>query len=338
LNKITAPPNYINHIVLVIDASGSMYHRTNEVIKVADNQIKYLATRSKELDQETRITVYVFSSHDQIKCLIYDKDVLRVPSIAGLYYANGTTALVDATLLAISDLKMTPEKYGEHSFLIYVLTDGRENDSRGTNSQLVKEIDGLLGHWTLAAFVPDQIGVHEAKKFGFPAENVAIWNTNAADGLAEVGETIKRTSETFMINRTKGIRGTKSLFKLNKVSVSDIVSSLTPVYKYSYSFHNVLFDGRIDEFYLDRLGMGYQVGSGYYQLTKKETIQPQKKVAILVNSTGVLYSGNARELLGLPDEKVDVKPEDYKDYTIFVQSTSVNRKLIAGTRLLYYPG
>jgi hypothetical protein len=330
----TAIPNYINHIVLVLDGSGSMYYRTDDVVKVADNQIKYLAQRSKELDQETRITVYTFDYPDNIQCLIYDKDVLRMPSIAGLYKAYGTTALIDATLLAISDLKMTPEKYGEHSFLVYVLTDGKENDSRAKPGKLAAEIAGLPDHWTLAGFVPDQIGVHEAKKFGFPAENIAVWNTSATDGLAEVGETIRRTSETFMVNRTKGIRGTRSLFKLSKVSVSEIIGSLTPLPNYLYSLQNVMADGRIDDFFTDRLGMPYKVGTGYYQLMKKETIQPQKQLAIMVNSTGTVYTGNARQLLGLPDEKVDVKPEDYRDYTIFVQSTSINRKLIKGTRLL----
>ena len=58
----TTIDNIINHIVLVLDASTSMTHLSDELIKVADNQISYLAQRSKELDQETRITVYSFAS------------------------------------------------------------------------------------------------------------------------------------------------------------------------------------------------------------------------------------------------------------------------------------
>jgi hypothetical protein len=130
--------NIINHIVLVLDASLSMDSVSEQLVKVADNQIKYLAQRSKELDQETRITVYTFNTtgyysgfnKQRIECLIYDKDVLRVPSIASLYKADGATPLIDATILALDDLAMTPEKYGDHSFLVYVLTDGQENASR----------------------------------------------------------------------------------------------------------------------------------------------------------------------------------------------------------------
>jgi hypothetical protein len=67
--------NYINHVALVLDASSSMSHLSRKVVDVADQQIAYLARRSRELDQETRVTVYVFA--DKVECVIYDKDVLR---------------------------------------------------------------------------------------------------------------------------------------------------------------------------------------------------------------------------------------------------------------------
>jgi hypothetical protein len=53
--------NYINHVALVLDASSSMSSHRSTVVKVADEQIKHLARRSTELDQETRVTVYAFA-------------------------------------------------------------------------------------------------------------------------------------------------------------------------------------------------------------------------------------------------------------------------------------
>jgi hypothetical protein len=35
--------NYINHVVLVLDASLSMSSHSSELIRVADGQVKYLA-------------------------------------------------------------------------------------------------------------------------------------------------------------------------------------------------------------------------------------------------------------------------------------------------------
>lgn len=88
--------NYINHVALVLDASSSMRRLSHKVVEVADQQIAYLARRSQELDQETRVTVYVFA--DQVECVIYDKDVLRMPSLKQMYRVGGMTALLAATL------------------------------------------------------------------------------------------------------------------------------------------------------------------------------------------------------------------------------------------------
>jgi len=324
--------NYINHIVLVLDASSSMYYNAKELVKVADNQIAYLAQRSKDLDQETRVTVYSFNDRHNAKCLIYDKDVLRMPSIAGLYEANGMTALVDASILALEDLAMTPEKYGEHAFLVYVLTDGEENDSGHTAGDLLRKIESLPDNWTVAAFVPDQRGVFEAKKFGFPKENIAVWDATTAKGVSEAGEKIKQTTEVFMQNRRHGIRGTKNLFKLTIPSLSKVENTLSSLHYGQFRLLDVEETGRIDEFVESHFNRPYKLGEAYYQLTKREEIQPQKQIAIY--SKGKLYIGDeARTLLGLPDHHVKVTPGDYP-YDIFVQSTSVNRKLIEGTKLL----
>src|SRR5688572_12359138 len=92
-----------NHVAVAIDASSSMRGLTNTVIRVADELIAHLAAESKRLNQETRVSVYVFA--DNVECLVYETDVLRLPSIAGSYVANGWTALLDATVQSIDDLQ-----------------------------------------------------------------------------------------------------------------------------------------------------------------------------------------------------------------------------------------
>src|SRR6185503_116728 len=201
-------PNYINHIALVIDASSSMAHLANEVVRVADAQIAYLAKRSKELDQETRVSVYTFS--DYVECVVYDKDVLRLPSIAEHYYSSGMTALIDAVIKSQEDLSKTPELYGDHAFLTYVLTDGEENRSRSRPDDLLRRLTSMPDHWTVAVLVPNQTGKHEAKKFGFPADNIAVWDATNISGVTEVGETIRKSTDNFMVSRASGIRGSRT--------------------------------------------------------------------------------------------------------------------------------
>lgn len=328
--------NYINHVVLVLDASYSMKPHRSELVRVADGQVQYLARRSQELDQETRVSIYSFNT--TVQCLIYDKDVLRLPSIASLYHADGRTALVDASLKALDDLDQTATLYGDHAFLAFVLTDGQENASRHRPATLVDRLNHLPANWTVACLVPDQRSVFEAKGFGFPPDNVAVWDAASSAGVAEVGETIRRATDGFMEARATGLRGTRSLFStgLDAVNADTVHANLTPVAPTMYDILPVHHDAPIREYAYSRGLTNYQIGKGFYQLTKTESIQPQKQVAIRERATGQIYWGDAaRDLLGLPRGlNVRVKPNINPEYDVFIQSTSVNRKLIANTDLL----
>src|SRR6266496_3590650 len=195
--------NYITHVALVLDASGSMSSHRSTVPTVADKLIQRLATRSQELDQETRVSVYTFN--DFIKCLIFDKDVLRLPSIRGLYTTTGSTALLAGIKQAQDDLRQTATIYGDHAFLTYGLTDGQENASKRygvTVATIRTYMSCLKDTETVALFVPDQHGVFEAKTFGFPADNVSIWNTSGDFGY--VGDVIYETTDRYMQARSTG--------------------------------------------------------------------------------------------------------------------------------------
>jgi len=330
--------NYINHIAIVADASSSMSSLAGSVVKVTDNTTAYLADRSKVHDQETRVTFYTFSSRGGERCLFYDKDVLRMPSVKGLYRPGGMTALIDATLKAVSDLKQTATLYGEHAFLVYVISDGYENNSKAAPAQLSQVIGSLPDNWTLAAFAPDAQAVFALKQCGFPAGNVSVWDTTSVAGVESMGEVLRTATENFMEGRKAGVHGYRSggagLFQLRDFSVKDVKGAATPLTQGSYFFLPVAEKIRIDEFTARETGKPYQVGRAYYQFMKTETVQPSKSIA--VETDGQVYTGpQARAVLGLPDgHSVRVRPDEKAGCTIFVQSTSFNRNLVPGTRLL----
>lgn len=338
--------NYINHVALVLDASSSMSHLSRKVVEVADQQIAYLARRSKELDQETRVTVYVFA--DKVECVVYDKDVLRMPSLKQLYRVGGMTALLAATLQSQQELAQTAQLYGDHSFLTFVLTDGQENAShrclnaptknpRELVQAVAKMIETQEDNWTLAVLVPDQMGKREAMQCGFPKDNVAIWDATSTQGLEEAGQVIQQATEKFMVGRAQGIRGSRAVFSTGAEAVNkDTIKAagLTPVDPSEYQLIPVARDAAIREWVLE-CGHTYRTGCAFYQLSKSEKIQAQKQIAVLDKKTDRIYTGpEARALLGLPAMEIRVKPDHNDDFTIFVQSTSVNRKLIPHTRLL----
>ncbi|MEU9305160.1 vWA domain-containing protein [Streptomyces sp. NPDC048269] len=338
--------NYINHVALVLDASSSMSHLSRKVVEVADQQIAYLARRSQELDQETRVTVYVFA--DKVECVIYDKDVLRMPSLQQLYRAGGMTALLAATLKSQRELAQTAQLYGDHSFLTFVLTDGQENASHRSPDaptrdprELVQAVATMIetqqDNWTLAVLVPDQMGKREAMQCGFPKDNIAIWDATSTQGLEEAGQVILKATENFMVGRTKGIRGSRAVFSTGAEAVNkDTIEAagLTPVDPSQYRLIPVARETAIREWVIE-CGHSYRTGGAFYQLSKSEKIQGRKQIAVLEKKTDQVYTGPAaRALLGLPSTEVRVKPDHNADFTIFVQSTSVNRKLVPSTRLL----
>jgi hypothetical protein len=324
--------NIINHYVVVIDESWSMESHRDAVVKVVDNLTGHLAEISKDLNQETRLSVYAFNSRGTERCLVWDIDVLRMPSIAGMYKPDGRTALVDCTLLAISDQKNIPQKYGDHSFVIYVITDGQENDSRQRYTLNPAFISGLGERYTLGVFVPHDRAVHDAQSWGFPKDNIKKWDPTSTAGIEEIAAAMKDTSKALMNARKSGVRGSTSLFSMSTMTAADITGSLTPMDAAAYSLLSVPTVQEIRPYVTAQVGT-YEKGKSYYQLVKREIIQPTKEIAILYKDQ--VYVGDAaRSKLGLPSSSVSVRPEDHLDYTIFVQSTSVNRKLPAGTQVL----
>lgn len=343
-------PNIINHFQFILDASGSMSDHQARLIEVVDEQIAHLAEKSKsdDMDQETRVSIWSFSDANDIKCLVWDKDVLRLPSIAKYYQIRGMTAFVDAALKSFADVKTTSQVHGDHSFVFYFVTDGLENASYNPRSALEVAIKNRPENWTLAALVPDKRGVEQAKNLGFPMGNIKIWDATTAEGLEEAAREIKQSSTSFMKFRATGMKSTNTLFDMSAAAVNKQTiqaAGLTPLDPNEYILMTVVFkdpfengDDWISNYTVDVLGHQYVAGRGYYQLTLAPVkVQIQKDIAIVEKKSGLVYTGkNARALLGMPGNlEVTLRASQNPDYDIFIQSTSSNRKLLHGQKYLY---
>ena len=94
--------------------------------------------------------------------------------------------------------------------------------------------------------------------------------------------------------------------------------------------------------FVKRKRKSFRKGCGFYQFTKTVKVQDHKEIILLEEETGDLFGGReSRRILGFPEYgTIEVNPkrcaalQDGR-YTAFVQSTSVNRKLIGGTKFLY---
>lgn len=333
-DRSKAIQNYINHIAFIVDESGSMSRHRDSTVKVFDGEIAHLAEQSTKLKQETRVSVYLFNNG--VECLIFDMDVMRLPSLKSLYHPCGGTALIDATIQGIHDLQKTAQMYADHAFLTYVLTDGEENASINRPTALKSLISSLEENWTTAVFVPDQRGVSEAAHCGFPTDNITTWDVSSAKGLENVGSTIRTATARFMSGRAQGIRGTKTLFvDVANISKTEVKAALDKLPSTDYILVPVNRDATIRDFVEKNTKQPYRKGQAFYELTKKETVQGYKGIALQEKNTSNVYVGDAaRSLLGLPNSDTNVKPDGSGRFNIFVESTSHNRKLIGGTKCL----
>jgi hypothetical protein len=88
--------------------------------------------------------------------------------------------------------------------------------------------------------------------------------------------------------------------------------------------------------FVEGRGLSFKAGKGFYEFTKAETISAKKEVVLMKKDTGELFEGEvARKIIGLGNVDKKCKPSDSRDYRVFIQSTSYNRKLVGGTGFLY---
>ena len=116
---------------------------------------------------------------------------------------------------------------------------------------------------------------------------------------------------------------------------------LIPVLPGRFQTMTVLEDTPIKKFVEDN-GIEFKRGRAFYELSKSEKVQQYKEILIQNRETGEMYNGaQVREYLGLEPQIAKggvterLNSGHTKEYRVFVQSTSVNRKLIGGTVMLY---
>lgn len=352
--------NYlVNHVILVLDASVSMRPHTQALIKAVSAQIKHMSIETGEtkLNQETRVAVYTFG--DTAHCIVPERDVHRLPSIDEVYRIDGNTALVDAVTLALDDAALVSQKYGNHAFLVLVLTDGEENVSSGANVLAFPDrMKNLPDNVTVACLVPGRdtrfyrarSSVDEAVRWGFPRDNVAEWDVRDVETAAR---TMTTATTSYFQARATGLRSTTNLFSMgaDTINATTVKQNLVPLSPDDYTLVPVTPPKKdyengdywwIKDF-AEFCGHKYIAGhTGYYQFVyvkgKKasEVVSPTKKIIVVEKSTGLAYGGPAaRQILGLPDNaSMRIKFDHNPDYDIYILSSANNRHLIPGTKLL----
>ena len=321
----------VNHVIFVIDGSGSMNYHMNTVRRVFDETVQNIKVNQAK-DQENNISVYQFDNRIETLAMNVPVDALSTPQ----FWSRGMTALRDATLKAVNDHKKFETIKGEdHTFLVYVITDGEDNASSVSSSHLKHELDALSDSFTFIAMVPNLQGVHAAKVAGIPAGNIQVWDVGSEKGFESVGATINASYQTYSTMRSQGVRSSSSIFQPNLSSVTKTDLKAAGVDKVQGNLFHAQKDYVIKDMVEKCTGLPYVKGSTFYELSKLELVQGYKEIVIVHTGSDLnRYGGDeARSVLGISNVDMKIKPGQHGQWRIFVQSTSLNRKIPAGTSI-----
>lgn len=281
-----------------------------------------------------------------IKSELINCNIKNVPAIAESHYVTdgSSTPLFDSIWELIEQLESVPDAGNpDVNFLVMAVTDGEDNSSKEWKRKLVDKIRQLQAtdHWTFVFRVPKGYG-KELNRMGIPIGNILEWE-QTEQGVQKSTVATTEAVGSFFRNTSSGTRSTSTFYNtdLSGVSSVKIKAALVDISS-EVSIWDVLpiSDGRgIREFCEMYLTGPMKIGSAFYQLMKSEkAVQDYKQICILDKKSGSVYSGAAvRDLLGLPySGAVKIVPGNHGAYEIFVQSTSVNRKLVKNTKVLYW--
>lgn len=330
----------VNHVGFVLDSSGSMDVYKNAVVKAFNESAEAVRSNALKEKQVTTVSMWTFGefdSRDGVKEKFFNRPVTELDALTTYgYQPYGQTPLYDAVRTAISTLRHLDRPNADTSFLLLVKTDGAENASRtriGELVSLMREVNAT-DRWTIAFLLPPGAKAQFCRQTGIPEGNVREWE-GSDRGIREATVATTQGISSYYASRSAGHTATKSFYSdLSGVKPTQVKRALDDIAD-NVKIFTVAAEVDISEFVEKKTRKPYRKGSAFYQLTKPELIQETKELLVMEKGKSAVYGGeDARSVLGIPEGRVKIKPGNHANYDLFVQSTSSNRKLVRGTKLV----
>ncbi len=330
-----------NHVALVLDSSGSMDAFRNDVVRSFNSTVDAVRAGALKEKQVTTVSFWTFGeSGYRVKQKFHNKPVDTLKALAlHEYQPIGMTALLDAVGEAIETLSLLPDaKSKDTSFLLIVKTDGAENDSRNYSAAQLRALMQKVNatdRWTIAFLLPPGAKRNFCETFSIPEGNVREWE-GSTRGVEEARVATQSGIGSYFASRSLGVSATKSFYQtdLSKVKPTQVRKALDDIAG-DVKIWNVPSEVQISEFVEKKTRKPYAKGTAFYQLTKPELVQENKEILVMEKGKTAVYGGDdARQVLGIPEGRVKITPGNHATFDVFVQSTSVNRKLVRGSKIV----
>lgn len=332
------------HVAFCLDESGSVAGILRALIDAYNQNMKSIRNAVLDEGQEATMTALAFGDRNLKHRIIYAGQ--QVQTVRELNYGDlrpsGMTPLFDSVARAIDALKQLDDGNPDTTFVVTAITDGEENASCDPGvSRTLSMMNSLVptDRWTFTFLVPSNAAKSFSRRYGIPEGNVLPWDEKTSAGTQKA---LKSTSDAYgqyFRARSAGTRSTNKFFAdLSHVSSKQVAQTMEDISK-EIVLINVEKDGRIDDLVESKIG-SYVKGTCFYQLTKTEkAVQANKLILIRDRVNGHVFVGDAaRQMLGLDQSYGTVKlaPGKTGNFDVFIQSTSVNRKLIHGTQVVVW--
>lgn len=330
-------------VAIVRDHSGSMSHLAYGAINDFNLLIEGIKN-SKESSHNIWTTIVQCGVGCFGKVVLgeFGKPIEEINHLTRYITDGSSTPLFESIWTAIDKLEQHAKICSfdpNEAYLVMIITDGLNNAGSISANQLARRIQELQAtdKWTFVFRVP--LGSKlTLVRLGFHEGNIMEWEQTSAALEVSTRATVSST-KSYFVSRSAGITSTNKFYtNLTNVPLSEVKSELEDITTEVRSEPVWIADDgiQIRDFCNKHFG-GYKIGCGYYQLTKPEKVQASKKIIVKHKETGKYYSGyNARQLLMLPNYEIKVYPGDHDKYEIYIQSSSVNRKLLTNTKVIYW--
>lgn len=356
------------NIIITFDTTGSMYPCLHEVRRKVDELGKHLFSTFPDLQISVITHGNLWDGKDMIHDMEFTNDsdrfswfVKNIPAAQGGGYSVSGVGPPAAYEVA---LKMSYDSFQPYSDLqnnrniIIMIGDSVPHRVGDKNyyddkfcsidwKEYLAKLQGLvsiysvqcLDHKNAAYFYKELANQTEGRYITLDQFN----NINDLLKLAVYSVSDMAMAETFAATfQNRGLQRIAQQILKKDLGIAYSVAradQLVPVNPSRFQVLNVDSEIAISDF-VRNTGALYKKGKGFYSLTKAETIQENKEVVLVDKVTGDMFSGDeARNLIGVPFGQRDrINPRTLsaaKDWNIFVQSTSINRKLMPKTQFLY---
>lgn len=328
------------NVALVLDDSASMNCIAGKVVEAANSIVGSLRGQP-----ETQISLVTFGTSATVRRLLAPAGKFGDIRLGVDYSANGGfTAIFDGLEAAELELSRNARIWApDDAFLVLTITDGENNAGHAAASRAPRTIQRLqdTGKWTLAFQLPEGKADAFSRRFCVPRENCEEWETGTERGVEHVRVSTQSALDGYSAARAAGQTQSKSFYSKVKTNLAwldtNALRQQLPDLSGQFKVLSVGAEQDIRDFVRQKTNKDLVIGSAYYQLTKEEKVQGDKRILIADKNSKAIFGGNgARQLIGLPIDGTPAKvtPGNHADFDIFVQSKSVNRRLVRGTRLL----